>query len=426
MTRLAVILAGLTLSLLPASPAAAARSEFFGIAQGRGLDVKDLRRMADSRVRTDRFLFQWRRVKPSQGTFNWGPTDRFVGGLASHGIRAGSLRVGIPAVGAPGPFAPPGRQRVRRVGMAELPQGGGGALRAGRQLLGHGYHQQYGAGATPLPIQSWQIWNEPNLQKYFDPGGTSVQGINKYAQLVKISHDAIKSQDPDALIVLAGIPGYPAAEGLNAWDFLSGLYEVPGFKDHFDVAALHPYTGHLDGFRRQILEFRAAMTNHGDRARRLDHRVRLGIGTPGPLRHQQGPRGSSGDALRLLRDDPEAPKRLERAAPLLVPLARSAAGPVGAGWCSFCASAGLLSYNRTAKPAYSRFRSFATETTPPSASITAGPSQGGFTNDPTPSFSFGSNEPGSTFVCRFDAAPTSPVAPPTRSRSFPTAPTPSS
>ena len=31
------------------------------------------------------------------------------------------------------------------------------------------YHERFGANATELPITSWQIWNEPNLKKYFAP-----------------------------------------------------------------------------------------------------------------------------------------------------------------------------------------------------------------------------------------------------------------
>src|SRR5437762_13561309 len=27
--------------------------------------------------------------------------------------------------------------------------------------------QRYGANAKPLPITSWQVWNEPNLTKFF-------------------------------------------------------------------------------------------------------------------------------------------------------------------------------------------------------------------------------------------------------------------
>ena len=260
----------------------------------------------------------------------------------------------------------------------------------------------------PLPIQSWQIWNEPNLQKYFDPGGTSGQGINKYAQLVKISHDAIKSKDPQARIVLAGSPGYPRQRrGLKAWDFLNGLYEVPGFKDYFDVAALHPYAGNLDGFRRQILEFRGVMTNHGDqRHAAVADRVRLGIGTPRPLRHQQGPRGSGADTLRTPSRCSWPTASAWNVQRLYWFLWRDPPPRQGvARRCSFCDSGGLLRNGGAPKPAYSRFRGFTAETIPPQARITAGPSHGGFTNDSTPSFSLASNEAGSTFVCRFDRRP---------------------
>ena len=90
------------------------------------------------------------------------------------------------------------------------------------------YRQQYGASATPLPIQSWQIWNEPNLKKYFTPGENVNQSAQKYAELLQISHDAITSQDPKAEIVLAGMPGYGDSK---AWVFLDHLYEVPGVKE---------------------------------------------------------------------------------------------------------------------------------------------------------------------------------------------------
>ncbi len=49
------------------------------------------------------------------------------------------------------------------------------------------------------------------------------------------------------------------------------------------------------------------------------------------------------------------------------------------------------------------FLGFTAETTPPQASITSGPSAGSSTSDSTPSFSFASNEAGSTFECRLDA-----------------------
>ena len=79
-----------------------------------------------------------------------------------------------------------------------------------------------------------------------------------------------------------------------------------------------------------------------------------------------------------------------------------APGSEYANLCRICGTGGLLNYDRTPKPAYDAFIGFTAETTPPMASITDGPVQGSLTGDATPTFSFASNEPGSTFVCHFD------------------------
>jgi hypothetical protein len=67
--------------------------------------------------------------------------------------------------------------------------------------------------------------------------------------------------------------------------------------------------------------------------------------------------------------------------------------------CSFCGSAGLLNFDRSPKPAYSAFTAFTTDSTKPTATITSGPANGSYTNDPTPEFKFNSSEAGSTFTC---------------------------
>jgi hypothetical protein len=403
-TRLAIVLSVLGLSLCAASPAEAARTEFFGIAQARGLDVQDLQRMVDSRVRTYRFLLQWRTVSPSQGTFHWGPTDRFVGGLASHGIQPVPFVWGSPPWVAASPARPPLDSPQDVQAWRDFLKAAVARYGPGGTYWATGYRQQYGEGATPLPVQSWQIWNEPNLQKYFDPGGASGHGINKYAQLVKISHDAIKSEDPQARIVLAGLLSSPGRAGaLKAWDFLSGLYKVPGFKNDFDAAALHPYTHSLYLLRDQLQLFRAVMRKHGDQGTPL-WITELGWGSAPPDRFgiNKGLTGQaqmlSGSFGMILRH--RSAWNVQR---LFWFLWRDPPASQGTGGCSFCGSAGLLRYDRTPKPAYSRFRGFTAETTPPQASITAGPSAKSFTKDSTPSFSLASNEPGSTFECRIDA-----------------------
>ena len=106
---------------------------------------------------------------PRQGSFNWGGTDRFIGRLASHGIRAAPALWGNPDWVYGSPARPPlnGRQAVqawqRFLRQLAARYGSHGSYWA------NGYRQRFGARAKPLPIRSWQIWNEPNLTKYFAP-----------------------------------------------------------------------------------------------------------------------------------------------------------------------------------------------------------------------------------------------------------------
>jgi putative glycosyl hydrolase len=401
-TLLAIVLTVLALSLLAASPAAAARSEFFGIVQGQ-LDDGDLQGMRAARVRSERFEFGWRAVEPTQGSYRWGPLDGSIGALASHGIRPTPFVFGSPRWVAPKPAIPPIDSAAHEAAWRTFLRAAVARYGPGGSYWANEYPQRY-PGATRLPIQSWQVWNEPNLRKYFDPEGSDQQTAQKYARLLRISHDAIKSQDPQAEIVLAGNPGYPPSGGLRAWDFLDALYRVGGVKSYFDVAALHPYSGNVNGLRTQIQKFRAVMKKRGDQETPL-WLTEFGWGSAPPDRFgiNQGIQGQERllrEAFTLILQNRKA-WRVEH---LFWFLWRDPAPDSAfAHRCSFCGSAGLLRYNRTGKPAYDTFRGFTAETTPPQASITLGPSQGGVTNDPTPTFKFASNEAGSTFVCRVDA-----------------------
>jgi hypothetical protein len=404
-TRLAIVLSVLGLSLCAASTAAAARSEFFGIVQGQ-LDDQDLQGMAAARIRTERFELGWKSLEPSQGSFRWARSDQFIGRLAVRGIRPLPFVWMSPAWVAASPARPPLDTPQDVQAWRDFLKAAVARYGPGGSYWATNYRQRYGADATPLPILAWQIWNEPNLKKFFDPEGSDQQSAWKYAQLLRISQNAIKSQDPGARIVLAGNPGYPPSGGLKAWDFLDTLYRVPGIKNDFDAAALHPYANSLDGLRLQLQKFRAVMRKHGDPGTPL-WITELGWGSAPPDRFgiNQGLTGQAqllSGAFRMMLSHRSA-WNVQR---LFWFLWRDPAPESAfAHRCSFCGSAGLLRYNRTPKPAYSRFRGFTAETTPPQARITAGPGQGSFIKDSTPSFSLASNEPGSTLECRIGASP---------------------
>jgi hypothetical protein len=396
LSRVGIVLAVLALSLTAASAASAAsvRSEFFGIVQTATLDDQDVQGMQAAKVRTTRFVLNWGAVEPGKGRFKWDTVDRFVGTLASHGIRV------VPSIWG-NPNWLPGSSSTPPIGGPQAEQQWRNFLkalvvryRAGGTYWTTYYPKRFGANATPLPIQTWQIWNEPNLKKYFAP----YPSPGKYARLLQISYPAIKSMDHSARVITAGMPGYG---DVHAWTFLGNLYSVAGIKGYFDAVALHPYGPNLNRVKSEIQRVRNVMTKRGDGATPLwiDE---IAWGSAHPDSHGIN-KGLNGQA-RMLR----------RAFKLIL--------THRAGWniehvfwyhwrdprrsqamCSFCGSAGLLRFNHDAKPAMKAFKSFTADAIAPKTNITSGPPDGGFSRDATPTFRFASNQIGSTFRCHFDA-----------------------
>jgi GH35 family endo-1,4-beta-xylanase len=352
------LVGGLVLSVLGGdetrdtqTAAASVHSEFFGIIQGIRLDQQDFETMEETGVRSNRFLLLWGSVQPNRGSFKWGPADALVGAFASHGIRA------VPFVWGSPPWVASSNAHPPLDGLEDV-QAWQEFLEAAVARYGRGgiywakeYRQRYGADAKPLPVQSWQIWNEPNLSKYFAPSPS----VEQYAQLLQVSHAAIKSKDPEARIVLAGMPGFG---DVDAWDFLDNLYSVAELKGAFDAVALHPYAPNLDQLRLEIERLRAVMEKHGDRGTPL-WVTELGWGSAPPDRFGLN-KGLAGQE-KLLKGSFRLILRHRKAWNVGRVFWFDWRDPIDpeAVKCSFCASAGLLKSNRSPKPAYHAFKRFA-------------------------------------------------------------------
>ena len=107
--RVAIALALLATSLLFASSRGAAtlRSEFYGIVQTATLDHRTSSGMQAAGVHANRFILNWVWVEPTKNHFDWGSSDRFIGELASRGIRAVPSIWGNPDWVAGGAATPP-------------------------------------------------------------------------------------------------------------------------------------------------------------------------------------------------------------------------------------------------------------------------------------------------------------------------------
>ena len=103
------------------------------------------------------------------------------------------------------------------------------------------------------PQRDWQIWNEPNIDRYW---GSPHPFAKRYAQLLRASHKAIKADDPGARVVLTGFANF-------SWRALAQAYRA-GIKGQFDLAAVHPFSGHLKYVLEIVRLNRQVMARNGD------------------------------------------------------------------------------------------------------------------------------------------------------------------
>jgi hypothetical protein len=390
------------MALAAAPTAEAARSEFFGVVQGPTLDGADFEAIAPTGVRTCRFLLSWRAIERRRGHRDWRAADRLLGNLASRGIRGLPVVWGSPSWTRTGATArPPVNTATAKRAWQDFLKAAVARYGRGGSYWRGGYRQLFGEDAVPLPIRSWQVWNEPNLRPEFYPGEPVAGAAQRYAELLRVSHEAIKSRDRQAEIVLAGIA---TQKDRRAFEFLDHVYSVPGVKSHFDAAAQHPYAASVEKVGAAIQRLREVMAKNGDGATPL-WITEFGWGSA-PADGSGINLGPAGQASMLTRSfrlilSNRSTWNVQRLYwfDWRDPPPGSPYGEI----CIRCGSAGLVAYDRIPKPALAALLAFTAETMPPTATIAAGPS--GLTNSARPRFSLASSEAGSTFACRIDAGP---------------------
>jgi polysaccharide biosynthesis protein PslG len=350
--RLAIV-AILAALLVGAAPAhAAGASGMFGLNYAvSALTDNDAAKLAQSGAGTVRWTFSWPRMEPSQGNFNWSAADKVVGDLAARGIRVLPTVYGSPRWVEGAAAKPPlDSQQARDAWQAFLKAvvdryGPGGSFWTIQYPLAHPLQ-------PALPIGTWQIWNEPNLKSHFLPRPSP----SAYGRLLKLSHDAIKQQDPGASVMFAGMPGY--SSDMNAWRFLNRAYKKAGVGQAFDVAALHPYARNVDQMLGEVKRVRKVMAKHGDRRKPLSI-TEIGWGSAPKKSTPYGlTKGKKGQARILKRAFRalESKRREWHIDGVEWFDFRDPDGP--AHGCSFCSSAGLLKSNLKPKPSWRAFRGF--------------------------------------------------------------------
>jgi hypothetical protein len=260
--RLATAFAAAIAVLLLAVPGAAARSVpqgFFGVMYDNGIekardDVQDAQwdLMASSGVETVRTVFDWAEAQPGgRGTpIDFGRTDGVVQRAAMRNLEVLPIVFYAPrwARAYRGRFTSPPKRRADYVTyLASLVE------RYGPEGTFWSEHPEL----PKRPVREWQIWNEPHLPAYWDAPEKGPYGYARnYPLLLRASHNIVKSLDPGAKIVMAGLTQ-------RAWEEIEVLYRR-GIKGYFDVAALQIFPQTVKRAVKATRFFRDAMKKRGD------------------------------------------------------------------------------------------------------------------------------------------------------------------
>ena len=263
-----------------------APAEFFGIGPQTPLTKRDAEYMKAGGIGIVRVAVPWSSVQPTRkGPYNWAGTDEAVAIAARAGLRVLPFFWGTPKWVAPRPTTlPVDSARARNAWTTFL------TATVERYGPGGKFWDEYapkpkpptyetggvqyepaapprppgGPIRTPLPIRTWQIWNEANFFYFAIPASPS-----RYAKLIKISSSAIKSADPTAKVILSGLFAKPTTSnprnGMRATQFLEALYRVPGLRASFDGVSLHPYAVDTETLEEYVEEFHDVSVENHDR-----------------------------------------------------------------------------------------------------------------------------------------------------------------
>jgi lysophospholipase L1-like esterase len=272
-------------------PATAAANDFAGIVAN---DVysgsasyrdKQFAAMQAAGVGVIRQTLDWASVELSPDNYDFTNFDHFVTTAAKHNIRVVPILFDPPLferpAGANKKYTPFPKSNSRFAAFA--------AAVAARYGVG-GYFWDNRTDVPILPFTAYQIWNEPNLPVY--SGGHP--SASAYVAMLKAVGPTIKSVDPNAEIVTAGLPDSRLSKP-NVFKYVQQMYSAGGLGS-FDTLGVNPYAPTAANLISKLKKFRGIMNKNGDTSASI-WVTELGwsdVGPKAPFRV-----GKSGQAKRI-------------------------------------------------------------------------------------------------------------------------------
>ncbi len=238
-----------------------------------------------------RTSFLWRSVERAKGAYDFSLYDAYVAAVASHGIQI------MPVLYYPPTFRS-SRPASARPSLAPPSSNAAFAAFAKATAARYGPTGSFWAARPDvprIPIRSWQIWNEPNLKVYWPPRPNA----RAYVRLAAAAGRAIKSVDPKASIVTAGMPESRIGVPLARW--IPAMYRA-GARRVFDAIAVNPYAPRPSKTVAEVKRVRGLLRDAGDSRVPL-WLTEIGWASAGPKHpFRSGPERQATYAAKALRD----------------------------------------------------------------------------------------------------------------------------
>jgi hypothetical protein len=244
-----------------------------------------LDREAAAGISSWRVTLDYGAIGSSPSALQFGGVDALVASMATRGITPVVVLTGCPTwacpAGGPANTEPALGGWLAFVAAVAHRYGPGGTFWAGHPSV------------PALPVTAWQVGNEVNGSDQWpnpDPAA--------YAAFLASTSQALRGASPSARVVLAGLP-----EKMTIWlkDYLPALYAQPGFKESFDIVAVHGYAASAADVPPILDLARVIMAENGDDAKPI-WITEMGWATAGPASPFVVGEGAQADYLRSTWD----------------------------------------------------------------------------------------------------------------------------
>lgn len=194
----------------------------------------------NSGSRWNRWEFRWAEIELSRGQFRYPAYDRMVDASMASGQSVQGILISTPD--------------WAKDPQTQLPQGlylpwndnGNLWARFVRETVSR-YRGK---------VRYWEAWNEPDLREVFWPGT-----IGDYYQLLRVTYLSVKSVDPSAQVLIAGLAYWPNPGFLPELLRLMRADPIaPANNYFFDVLPWHTYSRPSDSFDR-VVQSRAQLVS---------------------------------------------------------------------------------------------------------------------------------------------------------------------